>query len=51
MVEIDGMKHNKEKRMKRNEECPGDIEDNVKHKSIYITGVSEGEDGKGLRNY
>ena len=40
------MEQNKEKRMKRNEDSLRDLWDNIKHNSIHITGVPEGEERK-----
>ena len=34
----------REKRLKTNEESPREIQDNVKHTNIRITGVPEGEE-------
>ena len=36
------MEHNKEKRMKRNEDSLRDLWDNIKHTNIHIIGVPEG---------
>ena len=43
MVEITAMEHNKEKRMKRNEDSLRDLWDNIKCTNIHIIGVPEGE--------
>ena len=43
MVEFTAVEHNKEKRMKRNEDSLRDIWDNIKHNNIHIIGVPEGE--------
>ena len=43
MVEITAMQQNKEKRMKRNEDCPRDLWDNIKCNNIHIIGVPEEE--------
>ena len=49
MVEITAAEHNKEKRMKRNEDSLRDLWDNIKCTSNHIIGVPEGEEReKGL---
>ena len=40
-VEITSANQNKEKRMKRNEDCLRDLCDNTKHNNIQVIGVSE----------
>ena len=44
MVEITAEEQNKEKRMKRNEDSPRDLWDNIKHINIQIIGVPEDEE-------
>ena len=44
MVEITATEHNKEKRMKRNEDSLRYLWDNMKHTNICIIGVSKGEE-------
>ena len=44
MVEFTAMEQNKEKRMKRNEDCLRDLWDNIKCTNICIIGVPEGEE-------
>ena len=44
MVEFTAAEHNKEKRMKRNEDSLRDLWDNIKHNNINIIGVPEGEE-------
>ena len=44
MVEFSAAEHNKEKRMKRNEDSLRDLWDNIKHNNIRIIGVPEGEE-------
>ena len=44
MVEFTAAEQNKEKRMKRNEDCLRDLWDNVTRKNICIIGVPEGEE-------
>ena len=44
MVEFTAAEHNKEKRMKRNEDRLKDLWDNMKHNNIRIIGVPEGEE-------
>ena len=44
MVEFTAAEHNKEKRMKRNEDSLRDLWDNIKHNNICIIGVLEGEE-------
>ena len=44
MVEFTATEHNKEKRMKRNEDSLRDLWDNVKRTNIHIIGVPEGEE-------
>ena len=51
MVEITATEQNIEKRMKRNEESLRYPWDNIKHTSIHIVGVPEGEERKDLRKY
>ena len=43
-VEFTAAEQNKEKRMKRNEDCLRDLWDNIKHTSIHTTVVPEGEE-------
>ena len=47
-MEITSGEQNKVKRMKRAEDNPRDLWDNIKHANIQITGVPE--KGKGLKN-
>ena len=44
MVEFTAVEHNKEKRMKRNEDSLKDLWDNIKRNNIRIIGVPEGEE-------
>ena len=44
MVEFTAAGHNKEKRMKRNEDSLRDLWDNIKRNNICIIGVPEGEE-------
>ena len=44
MVEITAAEQNIEKRRKRNEDSLRDLSDNIKHTSIRIIGVPEGEE-------
>ena len=44
MVEFTAVEHNKEKRMKRNEDSLRDLWDNIKRNNIHIVGVPEGEE-------
>ena len=44
MVEFTDAEHNKEKRVKRNEDRLRDVWDNIKCKNICIIGVPEGEE-------
>ena len=44
MVEFTVTEHNKEKRMKRNEDSLRDLWDNIKRTNIHIIGVPEGEE-------
>ena len=44
MVEFTATEQNKENRMKRNEGSLRDFWDNIKHTSIHIIGVQEGEE-------
>ena len=44
MVEFTAVQQNKERRMKRNEDCLRDLWDNIKHTNIRILGVPEGEE-------
>ena len=44
VVEITATKKSKEKRTKRTEESLRDLWDNIKHTSIHIIGVPEGEE-------
>ena len=44
MVEFTAVDQNKEKRMKRNEDSPRDLWDNIKSNTISIIGVPEGEE-------
>ena len=50
MVEFTAAKHNKEKRMKRNEDSLRDLWDNIKHNNICIIG-SQKEKRQDLRKY
>ena len=43
MVEIIAVEQNKEKRIKKNEDCLRDLWDNIKWTNIHIIGVPEGE--------
>ena len=43
MVEFTAMEQNKQKRMKRNEDSPRDLWDNIKRNNIHIIGVPERE--------
>ena len=47
VVEFTAMEHNKEKRMKRNEDSLRDLWDNIKCNNIRIRGVPEEEREKG----
>ena len=47
MVEITATEKIKGKRMKRTEESLRDLWDNIKHTSIHIIGVPEGEEREG----
>ena len=52
MVEITAKEQNKERRMKRIEDCLRDLWDNTKRTNIRIIQVTEDEEkGKGLRKY
>ena len=51
MVEFTAAEHNKEKRMKRNEDSLRDFWDNIKCNNIRNIGVPEGEERKDLRKY
>ena len=44
MVEITSEEQNKVKRMKRTEDSPRDLWDNIKHTNIWIIGVPEEEE-------
>ena len=44
MVEFTAEEQNKEKRIKRKEDSLRDLRDNIKHNSICIVGVPEGEE-------
>ena len=44
MVQFTASEQNKEKRMKRNEDSLRDLWDNIKHNSIRIIGVPEGQE-------
>ena len=44
MVKITEIEHNKEKRIKRNEDSLRDLQDNIKCNNIQIIGVPEEED-------
>ena len=44
MVEFTAAEQNKEKRMKRNEDSPRDLQDNIKRNNIRIIEVPEGEE-------
>ena len=44
MVEFTAADHDKEKRMKRNEDSLRDLWDNIKRTNIRIIGVPEGEE-------
>ena len=46
MVEINESERKKEKRIKRNEDNPRDLQDNMKRSNIWIIGVPEEEDKK-----
>ena len=46
MVEITATEQNINKRMKRNEDSPRDLWDNIKHTNICLIGVPEGEERK-----
>ena len=50
MVEITATEQNIDKKMKRNEDSPRDLWDNIKHTNIHIIGVPEGEERNNLRN-
>ena len=41
----------KKKRLKKNEDSLRDLWDSIKHKNIHIIGVTEGEEGGGLKLY
>ena len=47
MVEINEAERKKEKRIKRNEDKPRNLWDNVKHPNIWIIGVPEEDKKKG----
>ena len=51
MVEFTVAEQNKEKNMKRNEDSPRDLWDNIKHTNIHIIGVRIGEERKDPRKY
>ena len=51
MVEFTVVEENKKKRMKRNEDSLRDLWDNIKHTSINIIRVPEGEERKDQRKY
>ena len=51
IVEITTAEHNKEKRMKRNEDSLRDLWDNIKHNNIRILGVPEGAERNDPRKY
>ena len=44
MVEIIAVEQNKEKRIKKNEDCLRDLWNNIKWTNIHIIGVPEGEE-------
>ena len=44
MVEITAAEHNKEKRLKRNEDSLRDLWDNIQCTNIHIIGVPEGDE-------
>ena len=44
LVEITDVEQKREERLKTNEESLGELWDNVKHTSIHIIGVPEGEE-------
>ena len=44
LVEITDVEWKREKRLKRNEDSPRELWDNVKHTNIHIIGVPEGEE-------
>ena len=44
MMEITSTEYSIEKRMKRNEDSPRDLQDNIKHTNIHIIWVVEGEE-------
>ena len=47
------MEQNKEERMERNDESPGDLWDNIKHTNIHIIRIPEGaeRERENLRKY
>ena len=51
MVEFTAMEQNKQKRMKRNEDTPRVLWDNIKHNNIRMIGVPEGEERERTREY
>ena len=51
MVKITVVEQNAEKRMRRNEDSPRDLWDNIKRTNICIIGVPGGEERKGPRKY
>ena len=44
MVEITETEHNKQKRIKNNEDTLGDLQDNIKHNNIWVLRVPEEKD-------
>ena len=44
MVEITETEHNKQKRIKNNEDTLGDLQDNIKHNNIRVIRVPEEKD-------
>ena len=51
MVKITEAEQNKEKRVKRNEDSPRNLWDNIKCTTIWIIGVPEEEKSKGREKY
>ena len=51
MVKITAVEQNVEKRMRRNEDSPRDLWDNIKCTNICIIGVPGGEEWKGPRKH
>ena len=50
-MEITDVEQKREKRLKRNEDSLRELWDNIKHTNIQITGVPEGEERKGQKNF